>query len=257
MTESLRVLIVDDERLARLHLRRLIDDIPGVECAGEAHNAESALASARATNPDVILLDIQMPGHDGFDVVKRLPTEAMPAVIFVTAHDHYAVKAFDVHATDYVLKPPDPDRLVRALDAARQRLQSRTFAAEQAKLRDLVARISQPAAGIHEIIARDHGRAVKIPVIDIDWLQAEDNYVRVHSGGASHLVRGTIAALERALDPAHFIRIHRSAIVNADRMRELRRSIRGGYAVVLQNGQKLRVSRAYRRKVVDLFRRDA
>jgi two-component system LytT family response regulator len=178
----------------------------------------------------------------------------MQALIFVTEHDHYADKSFDFQATDYVLKQTDPDRLARALDAARQRLQSRNFAAETAKLRELVARIGQPGAGIHEIIARDHGRAVRISVSDIDWMQAEDNYVRIHSAGASHLVRGTIASLERNLDPAHFIRIHRSAIVNASRVREMRRSIRGGYSVVLQNGQKLRVSRAYRKKVVGLFR---
>jgi two-component system LytT family response regulator len=181
----------------------------------------------------------------------------MPAVIFVTAHDHYAVKAFDVHATDYVLKPPDPDRLARALDAARQRLQSRTFAAEQAKLRELVAKLSTNATGMREIVARDHGRAVKIRVGDIDWLQAEDNYVRVHAFGTSHLVRATIGSLERNLAAGDFIRIHRSAIVNAGRVRELRRSLRGGYSIVLQSGERLRVSRAYRRRVVELFRHSA
>jgi two-component system LytT family response regulator len=254
MSDLLRVLIVDDERLARLHLRQLLHVIPAVECAGEAHNAEAALTAVRSIHPDVILLDVQMPGLDGFDVVNRLPPSEMPAVIFVTAHDHYAVKAFDVHATDYVLKPPDPDRLARALDAARQRLQSRTFAAEQAKLRALIAKLATHATGIREIIARDHGRAVRIPVSDIDWLQAEDNYVRIHSNGASHLVRATIGSLERDLDAGEFIRIHRSAIVNVGRVRELRRSLRGGYSIVLQSGARLKVSRAYRRRVVDLFR---
>ena len=254
MSDTLRVLIVDDERLARHHLRKLLGEILDVECIGESSNAESALAALRVANPDVVLLDVQMPGFDGFEVVKRIPAEKMPAVIFVTAFDHYAVKAFDVHATDYLLKPPDPDRLRRALESARLRLQSKSFAAEQKRLRALVEQLSRSSSGITELVARDRGRALRIPVTEIDWIEAEDNYVRVHAAGRSHLIRGTIAALERELDPERFIRIHRSAIVNVSRARELRHSLRGGYSIVLSSGEKLRVSRAHRKRVAQLFR---
>jgi two-component system LytT family response regulator len=254
MSDALRVLVVDDERLARHHVRQLLDEIPGVECVGESPNGESALATIRVARPDVILLDVQMPGLDGFDVVKRIPAETMPAVIFVTAFDHYAVKAFDVSATDYLLKPPDPDRLRRALDSARLRLQSHAFAAEQKRLRALVEQLSRSSAGITELVARDRGRALRVPVSEIDWLEADDNYVRIHAAGRSHLIRGTIAALERDLDPKRFIRIHRSAIVNVSRARELRHSLRGGYSIVLESGEKLKVSRAHRKRVAQLFR---
>jgi len=254
MAETLRVLIVDDERLARHHLRKLLDEMSGVECVGESPNGESALAALRISPADVILLDIQMPGLDGFEVVKRISPDSMPVVIFVTAFDHYAVKAFDIHATDYLLKPPDPDRLRDALDSARLRLQSHAFVAEQKRLRALVEQLSKGSAGMTEIVARDRGRALRIPVTEIDWVEAEDNYVRVHADGRSHLIRGTIAALERNLDPEAFIRIHRSAIVNVSRTRELRHSLRGGYSVVLGSGEKLKVSRAYQKRVVQLFR---
>lgn len=256
-TEPLRVLIVDDERLARHHLRQLLDEIECVECVGECPNGDSALAALRSSHPDVVLLDVQMPGLDGFDVVKQVPQDSMPAVIFVTAFDHYAVKAFEVHATDYLLKPPDPDRLRQALESARLRLQSRTFAEEQKRLRDLVERLQARSTGIDELVARDRGRSVRIPTDEIDWLQAEDNYVRIHSNGATHLIRTTIASLERDLDPARFIRIHRSAMVNVSRARELRRSLRGGYLIVLRSGDKLKVSRGYRKQVAQLFRNPA
>jgi len=254
MSDTLRVLIVDDERLARHHLRRLLDEIPDVECVGESPNGESALAALRASPADVILLDIQMPGLDGFEVVKRIPADTMPVVVFVTAFDHYAVKAFDIHATDYLLKPPDPDRLKDALDSARLRLQSHAFAAEQKRLRALVEQLSRSSSGIAEVVARDRGRAIRIPVTEIDWVEAEDNYVRVHADGRSHLIRGTIAALERDLDPQLFIRIHRSAIVNVSKARELRHSLRGGYSLVLGTGEKLKVSRAHQKRVAQLFR---
>jgi two-component system LytT family response regulator len=254
MNELLRILIVDDERLARHHLRRLLDEIPSVECVGESANGDAALAAVRLARPDVILLDVQMPGLDGFDVVKALPSDTLPAVIFVTAHDHYAVKAFDVHATDYLLKPPDPDRLHHALEAARLRLQGHAFVAEQQRLRALVARLSAKSTGLQELIVRDRGRAIKITVDEIDWFQADDNYVRIHAGTRSHLIRRTIASLERELDPEHFIRIHRSGIVNLSRAREFRRSLRGGYSIVLRNGDKLKVSRAHRKRVAELFR---
>lgn len=254
MTSPLRVLIVDDERLARHHLRQLIDAIPGVECVGESPSGKSALVALDASPVDVMLLDIQMPGLDGFEVVKAIPTDRMPAIVFVTAFDHYAVKAFDVSATDYLLKPPDPDRLHRALESARERLQSRTFAAEQSRLRALVERL---AAGDHvsdEIVVRDRGRAIRIVTAKIDWMRAEDNYVRIHTNGKSHLIRGTIAGMELELDTERFVRIHRSIIVNVDRVRELRNSLGAGHSVVLDSGEKLPVSRAHRKRMSELFK---
>ena len=252
MTEPLRILIVDDERLARQHLRRLVDKIPGVECVGESPNGTSALAMLSSAEIDVMLLDVQMPGMDGFDVVRSIPIDQMPSIIFVTAHDHYAVKAFDVSATDYLLKPPDPERLARAIQAARLRIRSRTFAAEQARLRALVDSL-KPVAGTGELIARDRGRTVRIPVGEVDWLKAEDNYVRVFTGGRSHLIRGTIAGLEQGLDSTRFVRIHRSVVVNIERARELRHSLSGRYSIILDSGEKLPVSRAHRKRVAEFF----
>ena len=252
MSDTLRVLIVDDERLARHHLQRLLEEIDDIECVGEASSAESAIAALRTRPADVMLLDIQMPGHDGFALLESLPAGIDPAIIFVTAHDHYAVKAFEVHATDYLLKPPDPDRLRQSIESARARLQSSRFAAEQKKLRALLERLRH---GTSELVIRDRGRALRIPVTEIDWIQAEDNYVRIRAGGRTHLMRERIGALERSLDPAQFIRIHRSAIVNIQRARELRHSLRGGHVLVLDTGEKLRVSRAYRRTVSDVFSR--
>jgi two-component system LytT family response regulator len=253
MTEALRVLIVDDERLARNHLARLLEGLDDVECVGEASSAESALAALRAKPADVMLLDIQLPGLDGIGLLGSLPAGVNPAIIFVTAHDHYAVKAFEVHATDYLLKPPDPDRLRQALESARARLQSSRFAEEQKRLRALVERMSR-SHGKQEILIRDRGRTLRVPVADIDWIQAEDNYVRVRASGRTHLMRERIGALERNLDPAQFVRIHRSAIVNIQRARELRHSLRGGHVLVLDTGEKLRVSRAHRKSVSELFK---
>ncbi len=254
MTSSpLRVLIVDDERLARHHLRQLIDAIPDVECVGESPNGKSALVALDVSPVDVMLLDIQMPGLDGFEVIKAIPPERIPAIVFVTAFDHYAVKAVDVSATDYLLKPPDPDRLRRALESARERLQSRTFAAEQSRLRDLVERLAGSDRASAELVVRDRGRAIRIATEDIDWMRAEDNYVRIHAKGKSHLIRGTIAGMELELDTDRFVRIHRSIIVNVDRVRELRNSLGGGHAVILDSGEKLPVSRAHRKRMSELF----
>jgi two-component system, LytTR family, response regulator len=252
VTQLLRILIVDDERLARQHLRQLVDKIPDAECVGESPNGTSALAMLSSIEVDVMLLDIQMPGIDAFDVVRSIPTAKMPAIIFVTAHDHYAVKAFEVSATDYLLKPPDPERLERALQAARMRIQSRTFVAEQSRLRALVESL-KPATGTAELVVRDRGRSMRIPVTEVDWLQAEDNYVRVYTGGRSHLIRATIAGLEHDLDASRFVRIHRSIVVNIDRARELRHSLSGGYSLLLTSGEKLPVSRGHRKRVAEFF----
>ena len=251
MNRALKVLIVDDERLARHHLRRLIDSLPGVECVGECPNGTAALASLAATSPDVMLLDVEMPGMDGFQVVRSIPANRMPAIIFVTAHDHYAVKAFDVSATDYLLKPPDPGRLERALESAAVRLQSRTFASEQARLRAMLEAM-KPASGF-EIVVRERGRTLKIAARDVEWLRAEDNYVRVYSRGRSYLIRRTIAGLEKELDSQRFVRIHRSVVANIDCVRELRHSLAGRHSIVLASGEVLPVSRAYRKRVAGLF----
>lgn len=251
MIQPLRVLIVDDERLARHHLRQLIDKIPDVECIGESPNGNAALAMLAANVVDVMLLDIQMPGRDGFDLVKSISATAMPAIIFVTAHDHYAVKAFDVSATDYLLKPPDPERLQRALESARLRIQSRTFAAEQKKLRSMIDALSSSSR--NHLVVRDRGHTLKIDLSDISWLRAEDNYVRVYSTDRSHLIRSTIGALDKDLDPRRFVRIHRSIVVNIDRARELRHSLAGGYSIVLDSGETLPVSRAHRKRVAEMF----
>jgi two-component system LytT family response regulator len=227
---QLRVLLVDDEPLARQRLRQMLSDHADIVIAGEAEHVEQARELVRAERPDLILLDVRMPGSDGFSLVESLHLTPMPYVIFVTAHAEHAVDAFDAQAVDYLLKPFDEERLARALQRARAAVASR----------------ERPARHLGRFAVLHGRRTTYVPVELVDWIEGQGNYAKLHAGRATHLVRTTLSALERELDPARFARVHRSAIVALDRVRELLSLGGGEYRVVLTDGTQVPMSQRYR-----------
>jgi two-component system LytT family response regulator len=246
---ELRVLIVDDERLARDKLRRFLSEAEAVRVIGEAANGPDAIERIEAEHPDLVFLDIQMPGMDGFAVVEELQDEALPAVVFVTAHDEYAIRAFEVEAIDYLLKPFDRLRLRQTLDRVRRR-RKREPGEIVEKLRRLLAAGADPRRPLHRIAIRSGGRIQSVRVEDVSWFEAADNYLKIHTGKAIHLVRETLSALERRLDPEVFIRAHRSAIVKIESIREVESLFHGDYEVVLRTGERIPVGRKYRDRLL-------
>jgi two-component system LytT family response regulator len=247
----LRVLIVDDEPLARDSVRLVLERIEHVKIVGECGDGESAVRAIRARDPDLVVLDVQMPGLDGFGVIERIGTADMPPVVFITAYDQHAVRAFGVHALDYVLKPFDDARLVDALDRVRARLAGERDGETARALTALLAeRIPPPGAyaGYAQriMVTADHDRIRFVRADAIAYLQADANYVVVHADG-EHRVRITLAGLLKQLDPRRFVRIHRSTVVNLDYIRELQPWYSGDYVAILHDGTQLKVSRRYRR----------
>lgn len=243
--DRISVLIVDDEPPARAKVRRFLADDPEVEIAGEAGSGAEAVEAVARLAPDVVFLDVQMPGLDGFGVVDALAGGQMPHVVFVTAYDAYAVRAFEVHAVDYLLKPFSPERFAKALARVKERLHGGRDDGLDRRLRELLAMARPGPAYLERLLVQDGPRAILLDVARIDWIEAERNYVRLHVGDASHLVRGTLTALEERLDPTRFIRIHRSRIVNAERVREIHPWSHGDRLVVLHDGTELILSRRY------------
>jgi len=225
----LKVLIVDDEPLARSAIRALVDDDSELTVAGECSGIDAADAIARL-RPDILFLDIQMPEVDGFDLLEKIGMNAVPAIVFVTAHDEHALRAFDVGALDYLVKPFDDRRFFAALSRAKVQARKRP----------------QGPAYATRFIVRNRERVLFLKESEIDWIEAADYYVSIHSGGKSHLLRRSLASLESDLDPARFARVHRSAIVNLDRVRELQPLFRGDSLLLLEDGTRVRLSRARR-----------
>jgi two-component system LytT family response regulator len=255
---KLRVLVVDDEPLARTGLVELLRAMPDVEVAGAHADGVSALHAIDANVPDVLCVDIRMPGLDGFDVVAALEPERTPAVIFVTAYDAFAVRAFEVNAIDYLLKPVTAERLTAAIDRVRERQRPEPLTPE--RLTALLENLAPTrAAGIGRLIVREVGRIVVVPTSDIDWIEGADYYARLHIGGKSHLIRESLSSLERRLDPSRFQRLHRSAIVHLSRVRVVEAAERGDGVVVLTTGARIRVTTARRaeleRRLVELHDR--
>ena len=242
----LRALIVDDEPIARRRIRRLLRSVDDIEIAGECGNGRSALEAIDAARPDLVFLDVQMPELDGFDVVTQLHPGRTPAVVFVTAFDRYALRAFDVHAVDYLLKPIAPARLRLAVDRARERIERGT---NQTGLAGLLRELRERPRRLARLAVRARGRIVMLDVDAIDWIQAADNYVTVHANGREYLLRETLVALERQLDPGRFVRIHRSTIAPLDRIAELQPSSHGDFDVRLRDGTRLTLSRSWREHV--------
>jgi two-component system, LytTR family, response regulator len=248
----MRTLIVDDEPVARRRIRRLLRLHPDVQVAGECGDGAAAVDAIRTLNPDLVLLDVQMPELDGFAALQALAPHEIPVVIFVTAFDRYALRAFDVHALDYVLKPVDGDRLARSLDRARTRIAERRRSATaplDQRIAALLQELSVERRYLSRLPVRSGGRLLVVDLEDVDWIAAADNYVTLHAGGQQHLLRDTMGRLERELDPACFVRIHRSSIVRIDRIKELLPDFHGDYTLVLKDGTRLTLSRTYRTKV--------
>ena len=248
MTPSdLRVVLVDDEPLGRERIRTLLGREAGITVIGEAASGEEGLELIRRLKPDLVFLDVQMPGLTGFGVLERLDPNALPAVIFVTAHDQFALKAFEVHAVDYLLKPFDQERFQLALKRATDRLKARHPEQIQAQLTAMLAQMQPAAPKIPDRIpVKSSGRVVFVNVLDIDWVGSADNYVELHVGDHTHLLRETMAAMEQRLPAERFVRISRTAIVNTERVRELQPLFHGEYAVLLKAGTRLTLSRSHR-----------
>jgi len=243
----MKALIVDDERLARKELIKLLEEHPSIEIAGEAMNADEAEKMIEELNPDLLFLDIQMPGMNGFDVLSSIKPSEVPATIFLTAHDDFALAAFNVHALDYLLKPIDEDRFAVALTLASDILKLKKLSALQQGISGLLALEAERRAGppVKRLVVREQGRDFFVPVEEIEWIEAIGDYAGLHINGRTHLLRQSMTALEAGLDRNKFVRIHRSAIVRLDCVIALRaRSNRDG-SVQLKNGTELKVSRTY------------
>jgi two-component system LytT family response regulator len=245
----LRAILIDDEPLARDAIRSLLANDPEIEVAGEGTGTDGAALIAR-TRPDILFLDIQMPEVDGFALLQQVGVEAVPAVIFVTAYDRYALRAFEVHALDYLLKPFDDRRFAVALANAKERARARRRGDVDARLAELLA--AHAARRTRFLIpARD--KSIVVESSQIDWVEAADCYVSLHVGKATHLLRQTMDELEAQLDPRQFFRAHRSAIVNLDRVREVHPLFRGDCALILADGRRIKLSRGRRHEFEALF----
>jgi two-component system LytT family response regulator len=257
---KIRVLIVDDEPLARQNIRLLLNEDPEVELVGECGSGAEAIRCIRRERPDLLFLDIQMPEMNGFEVLERISTEPIPAIIFVTAFDQYAIKAFEVHALDYLLKPFDDTRFEKALRQAKDQIEQREINELSQRLIALLEdRVDSSSIRAHKpsyisrLMIKSTSRVFFLKVDDIDWIEAADYYVKLHQGKRAYLIRETMGDLETKLDPAKFIRIHRSTIVNLDRVREMHPHFNGEYMVILLDGTELKLSRSRREQLQQLL----
>jgi two-component system LytT family response regulator len=247
----INAILADDEELARQKLRHLLRDVPEVQIVGEGQTAAETIDLVRSTKPELLFLDIRMPGMDGFDLVTTLAEGSnftVPRIIFTTAYDCYALRAFDIHAVDYLLKPFTAGRL----HAAVQRAQDEISAARQSESRTS-ARRQEPKSQTNRIVFKSRGRILFLPVSEIRWIGAEENYVRISTGAETHLLRETMSGMEERLDPGTFMRVHRSAIVNLQYVKEVRTESQGEFSVLLSNGQKVAMSRSYHSRVGELL----
>ena len=249
----LRVIIVDDEPLARDRLRRLLTDVTGISIVEECTDGKQAIEAIRRLTPDLVFLDVQMPEVDGFGVLAGLDPQAMPAVVFCTAYDKFAVRAFEVHAIDYLLKPFDEERLKDALARVRKSLLSRKPESEDPRMKALLEEVRPLPENIDRISVKTGGRIVLVKPEDIDWIEAADNYVTLHVAKSAHMIRETMTTMEGRLQSRKFLRISRSTIVNTDRVKEMHPLFHGDYTLVLHDGTRLSASRNYRDKLKQAF----
>lgn len=251
----IRAVIVDDESFARKGLRTLLRDDTDVTIVGEAANGRKAVAAIRELKPSLVFLDVQMPELDGFGVIEEVGVDAMPATIFVTAYDQYALAAFEVHAVGYLLKPFDRDRFTRTLQNVKKRLAQPTEPGLGPEAAKMLEALRGPRRYTDRLLVATDGRIIIVKTADIRWIEAADNYVRLHVGGTtSHLLHESMRALEERLDPARFVRVHRSAIVNVDWVKEIQPWYAGALVVILQGGERLTVSRSFRARILALDR---
>lgn len=246
---SIRVLLSDDEALARERLRSLLQEESDLEIVAECGDGNSTIALIKREKPDLVFLDVQMPEVDGFGVVSALQRDHLPLTVFVTAYDRYAMKAFEVHALDYLLKPVGKERLSEALEHARKQLVHPSETMFQRRVLDMLADLEARQKSPERIVIKSDGEIVCLKPQEIDWAESAGNYVCLHVGAATHILRETITALEARLG-RQFLRVHRSTLVNVDRIKTLRPSLYGDYAILLRDGTKLTLSRGFRETVL-------
>lgn len=248
---NIRVLIVDDEPLARRGIRRLLEAETDFEIAGEAGNGQAAAAKITSEKPDLVFLDIQMPLVGGFALIEKAGAENLPEIVFVTAYDEHAIEAFEAGALDYVLKPIDPERFQKTLNRVRRRLNERKPAALEPELINLLRGLAknETNAFLERIPVKESGRVHFIGVDEIDWIAAQGNYVKIYAGRERHLLRETMDGIESKLNPNDFLRIRRSAIVRVEKIKELQPLFNGEYAVILRDGTQITSSRRYRKNL--------
>jgi two-component system, LytTR family, response regulator len=247
--DKISVLIVDDEPLARKGIRNHLSQERDVEIVGECSNGVEAVNAIEVLNPDLVFLDIQMPELGGFEVIEAVGAARMPTVIFVTAYDNYTLQAFEVHALDYLLKPFETERFQMTLERAKAHLKTKHASQLNYGLLSLLEAMRVGRKGLDRLVVRTSGRIYFVETDEIDWIEAADNYVKLHVGGKSHLLHETLSSLEQKLDPARFARIHRSKIINTVKIRELQPLFHGEYLLVLNTGERLTSGRSYRDKV--------
>lgn len=250
---KIRALIVDDEPIARRGIRLQLEEQPQIEIIGECVNGLEAVAAIQEHSPNLVFLDVQMPEMDGFEVIQAVGFEQMPTVVFVTAYDQYAIRAFEVHAVDYLLKPFDRERFANALDHAKSHIERRATGDLREQLLALLEEHQAGRRHLERLVVKSAGRIFFLDVAEIDWIEAADNYVELHVGKQSHLVRQTLSHLETRLDSNQFVRIRHSTIVNVRKIKELRPSTGGEYDVVLHSGEVLASSRRYRKKLAAIL----
>ena len=244
-----RVLIVDDEPLAREGLRLLLADDADFPDIQEARNGREAVQSIRSGCPDLVFLDVQMPEMDGFGVVREIGPERMPPVVFVTAHDRYAIQAFEINAADYLLKPVTAARFGKTLERIKLRLGGTASEDASRQILSLLQTIAEPRRYAQRLAVRAAGKTAFVDVGDVHWMESAENYVQLHTTGGSPLVHMPMNALEQSLDPDHFLRIHRCAIVNVRQIKELQPASHGEYIITLHNGTRIQSGRMYHAKL--------
>jgi two-component system LytT family response regulator len=250
---TIRAAIVDDEPLARRRIRNLLMEAPDVEIIAECANGKDAIESLDESPPDLLFLDIQMSEIDGFDVLQALGVGRVPVVIFVTAYDQFALRAFEAHALDYLLKPFDDERFGAALQRARERIRQQQGSDLDRRLQALLGNVRGDHGYLRRLVVPSGHRSIFVRTEHIDWIEAERNYVRLHVAGKAYLLRENLTHIASALDPATFCRIHRSTIVNIDRIQSVETLFHGEYVVVLHDGTKLTSGRSYRRSLLAMM----
>ena len=251
--QPIRALIADDETLARKFIGQMLKDDRDFEIIGECGNGKETVAMIRKESPDIVFLDVQMPEMDGFAVLESIGIERLPEIIFTTAYEQYAIRAFELHALDYLLKPFDQTRFKDAIKYAKERFRSERRNDGRMQISALLENIKNKPQYVERLVIRSSGRITFLRIDEINWIEADDKYVHLHAGKARPMVRQTLSAMEVQLDPAKFRRVHRSAIVNVERIAELQPLFSGEYSILLQDGTKLTLSRNYKDKLFELL----
>lgn len=251
--KKIQTVIIDDMPLARQKLARFLNDDPEIEIVAECGNGLEAIDAITSLKPELVFLDIQMPEVDGFEVLSHIGLDHMPAFIFVTAFDHFALKAFEVNALDYLLKPYDRERFVQALNRAKKQLQRTEPEPQDERLLALLKTLNPEQKFLKRLAVKTSGRTIFLMVDEIDWIETAGNYLELHVGKEVHLIRERMNQIESRLDPTRFVRIHRTTIVNLDRIKELQPLFNGDQTVILRNGNQLTLSRTYRDRLLALM----